>query len=418
MRVFSPVAATVRAGWAGLFLGCGGSQPAPDVGMATDTGMATDAGTATDSGMATDGLPPPECAPVVIPVLNEPGERSFEPLATRAEIPGLADQPTATGQILRSLAAFDGRLHLGYGDYSQNTGPIPMFAFEPASAQFIELGILSTEQVTGLVHDGTHLYASAVDPVGHQAEGGAFRLPCGDSGWLEGAAISGAVHVYGTTVFEERIYVGTGSLEGQPARLMSSADAGASWDEEFRQESPAGRFTRFYYLGGKGTQFFVSGHSQPAPVESFAWVRESGTFVSVSGVPDTGYLAPVVFADRMVVAHTNGDTGAGRHLGTFALEADILVPTSPFPTVGSLAAWSISPGLDPTPSWLWVLMVDAETTSLHRSGDFESWEEVATVPAAPAGDRYTSMAILLNDAYLGTAAGTLMVLGDLDRPAG
>ena len=127
--------------------GCGDGRAKPDAGEDADatTGSETTGDT---------GLPEPDptlCRPISTPVADGPGSQQLELVASRPQIPGIAEQPTERGQVLGVLAAFDGRLHLGYGDYSDNTGPIAMFAWDPmpasGPASFVDLGVLPTEVI-------------------------------------------------------------------------------------------------------------------------------------------------------------------------------------------------------------------------------------------------------------------------------
>ena len=199
------------------------------------------ADTDTESGSTTDTGEPSECAPIAVEVGDAPGAQSLELLFEREDIPGIADQPTTRGQLLGTLHAFDGRLHLGYGDYSENTGPIAMNAWDPGEGAWVYLGTLATEEVQWFRPFGEYLLVPSTDPDAHQGEGGVYRLPCGGL-WDESTTIAGAVHVYDVAIQGDTIYAGTGSLTAEPAQLMASTNLGDTWQEVLRKDSEAEKF--------------------------------------------------------------------------------------------------------------------------------------------------------------------------------
>lgn len=369
---------------------------------------------------------PIECQPSSVPTLDEPGTRVLERIATADQIPGLAEQPSTHGRILGSLHAFDGRLHLGYGDYSDNTGPITMSAWDPGEGAFVSLGVLPTEEVLWFRPGPGVLYSPSIDPTGHQAEGGVFRLECGASTWQEGAAIEGAVHVYDVAVHDETIYAGTGSLSGRPARLMESHDRGESWTEVLRHESPGDRFSRFYFVAATGTELFVSGQEHPDPDLTLAWLRRGdGDFVPLRD-PPPHLLVPIVLGQRMVVAAFSSNPGRGTALSTHRIDGDRFVPDQPWPTLGeevpTLVAWAAQPANAGHPERLLVLLRAADGTSLlARTDDLAlgsgGWESLMTLDPPGGTDEHVSMALLLGDLYLGTREGALDVVRQLDAPA-
>lgn len=406
-----------------LATACGGSQ-AGATGTATETGPDTDSGPGTDSGPDME-----QCAPIGGPVRDGLGVQRLERLATRAQIPGLAEQATAHGQILGTLFAFDGRVHLGYGDYSANTGPIAMSAWDPALGGFADMGTLPTEEVLWLRAGDGALYAPAIDPDGHEESGGVYRLDCGATQWYVAPPIDGAVHVYDVAARGDTIYTSTGSLTGAPALLLSSRDHGESWTELLRRESAPERFSRIYFVGATPSLLFASGRDHPDPSESFAWLgRSNGELESLLEPPE-GSLVPIVLGEALVVVAFSGSPGRGTHLGSYRIEDRAFVPDEPWPVVGdgaTLVAWAPQPVDDEQPERLLVLMGASDgSTSVHRTADLArdptgesvQWEPLAQLDAL-ADDAYVSMALLRGDLYLGTRGGALHVLRELEAPPG
>jgi hypothetical protein len=367
-------------------------------------------GHAGDDETSTDAPDPALCRSITEPAATDP--QPLELLAERSAIPGLATQPTARGQVLGTLFAFDGRVHLGYGDYSDNTGPIAAVAWDGELQDFVELGILPTEEVLWFRAAAAELYSPAIDPDGHEESGGIYRLPCGAQQWQVGAPIPGAVHVYDIATQGESLYAGTGSLSGAPALLMRSEDRGESWTEVLRRESAVDRYSRFYFLGATPTQLFVAGRDYPAPGVGFAWLRrEQGEFEALANPPDDS-LVPIVLGETMVIAAFTGNPGRSSYVASYRIEGTSFVADAPWPVLADgtseLVAWA------PDGETLLVLLAAADgSMSVQRSADLSlgasGWEPVASLDPL-ANDELVSMALLRGDLYLGSHAGSLYVL--------
>lgn len=381
--------------------------------------MGTESGTDETGG---ELMPDPElCAPITIPVLDEAGARTLELVALREDIPGIADQPSVRGQILGGLGAFDGRLHLGYGDYSDNTGPIAMNAWDPGGEEWVELGTLPTEEVQWFrPGDGT-LYVPATDPDTHEGFGGIFRLDCGSQKWWLGPPIDGAVHVYDVAVQGDTIYAGTGSLTGEPTQLMASQDHGQTWSEVLSRESEPEKFSRIYFQGATPDQLFVSGRSHPDPIESYAWIRTGGGAFEPLIDPPSNSLVPVVLGDDMVITEFLGDPGRGTYLNSYRIQGVNFLPDSPWPQLDGSPAKLVNWVPDADPDKLIALFAAADgSASIQRTDDLsegaDAWEELLVLDELE-GDEFLSMALLLNDLYLGTRLGSLYALREIQNPA-
>lgn len=401
-----------------LCCACGTGTAPGDESPGSESGSETSLGTDTDSDGTTEAL---ECAPVSVPVLAGPGAQQLERLASRAEIPGLADQPTAHGQVLSNLHAFDGRLHLGYGDYNENTGPIAMHAWDPAAQLFVDLGVLPGEEVRGLFAAHGSLYGPAIDHDGHQESGGVYRLDCGAQAWSVETPIEGAVHVYDLAAQGENLYAGTGSLTGAPALLMVSDDRGESWTELLRHESPPDGFSRFYYSGATPELLFVAGREHSQADERFAFVRRgAGAFEPIED-PPTGALRAVVLGEEMLIAERTSAPGFGVHIASWRIEGQLLVPAQPWPEIeggGQPLNWTRQLADDNGPERVLVMMSSPDGgVSVHRSEDLsvgaEGWELLASIPAQE-GESFVSFELLNNDLYLGTRSGSLWISRELE----
>ncbi|MFV8755404.1 hypothetical protein ACNOYE_33045 [Nannocystaceae bacterium ST9] len=406
---------TSRPAWLSLVLALAPACASEGSLDAGESDTSSDTSDTSDTGEPDPAL----CRAIALPVSPSPGAQQLELVAERSAIPGLADQPTPHGQILGSLFAFDGRLHLGYGDYSANTGPILALAWDPLASTFVELGILPTEEVLWFRPGLATLYSPAIDPDGHQESGGIHRLDCGADQWHVGAPIEGAVHVYDVAIQGESIYATTGSLTGQPALLMRSEDHGESWTEVLRRESAADRFSRFHFLGATPDRLFVAGQDYPAPGTAFAWLREGQAEFEPLSDPPASTLVPIVLADAMLITSFSGNPGRSDYLASWRIEAGGFVPDSPWPTLASgepkLVAWA------PDGERLLVLLAAPDGSySVQRTDDLSpgamAWQPLAELDPL-VGDEYVSMALLLDDLYLGSKLGSLYALRELELPS-
>jgi hypothetical protein len=369
-----------------------------------------------------DPLPDPSWCQAVDEPAAAPGEQALELVALRADIPGLAAQPTARGQVLGALFAFDGRVHLGYGDYSDNTGPILSVAWNDELGRFDALGVLPTEEVQAFRPGLAELYVPAIDPDGHQESGGVYRLDCASSSWVIGTPIEGAVHVYDVARQGESIYAGTGSLTGAPALLVRSDDRGDSWTEVLRRESADDRFSRFYTLGATSDVLFAWGEDSPAPHQPYAYVRHGEGEFEAMAMPTANPLYPIVLADAMVLAEFTGTPGRSSYIATHRIEGSGLVEIEPWPTLASGSAVPLTWTYEGE-SLVVLLREDDGSLAVQRTADLglgsDGFESLATIDPLPADamgvvESFVSAAALHGDLYLGSSLGSLYVLRELD----
>lgn len=356
-----------------------------------------------------------ECeAPVPSMLTEQAGARELRRVATRDEIPGLADQSTQLGRALSTMIAYQGRVHLGYGDYSANTGPIEMVSFDPQLDDFVEHGSISTEDAQYFAIFDDMLFASDVDPRGHEAIGSVFRLLDGCDTWETMTPVPGAVHNYGMAEFEGRLWLTTGSLEGTPARVMSTDDGGESWREElvvYPEDGP-GHFVRILHAGSTPDTLVTTGRLMPG-TQSFAHTYSGGDWTELDAVPSSHDLVPLVLGPRLVLAVFDQNVGKGGvALEGHAIEDGGLVPVELLPGSRSLINWS----RDDTVERLWALARTAGGEhQVLSSWDLVSWEVVAKL--APSLEDPRSIAHRGNSLFIGTGSGELYILDALFVPA-
>jgi len=349
------------------------------------------------------------------PITDAPGARQFVVVAEPGEVPGVTDQPTARGRSIASLAPFGSRLYLGYGDFSENTGPITGVAYDVRQARFEAREPLETEEILDFQLHAGQLFAAELDPRGHEALGSVLRLDAGSGdSWRAMPDIPGAVHTFGMAEFGGELFVGTGSVEGGTARVAVTSDAGETWRDSHVTESPPGAFTRYTHLGATSRELFVSGHVHAEPSTPFAYIWNGEHWSTVSDLPSDGFLIPLVLDDQFSILQFSGDRGkGGRELGSYRIEAGVLEARDPLLAGETCVNWSQAPESDRTPPRTWVLTERSDGKQSVYLAEGTHWQLVSELPRLPDADSFTSIAYLDDAIYLGTAHGSLCAVDEI-----
>ena len=61
--------------------------------------------------------------------------------------PHAAEQPTASSRTLIETEGWMGRVYFGYGDLEEDTGPIRITAYDPATRTWDDRASFDTEQI-------------------------------------------------------------------------------------------------------------------------------------------------------------------------------------------------------------------------------------------------------------------------------
>jgi len=197
-------------------------------------------------------------------------------------------ETTAWAQSLGSLAAWNGKVYGGYGDWNDNTGPMAITPYDPATGQFASTpeAWADTEAAESPRVIGNKLYFPSTDPrikddytVGEVSSTGQVT-------WT-GRSDMGMIHVFdiaspdnGQTLF----LAGSKTYNGlDHAVVYRSGDAGASWSLSLDSPNPDttgdARMSYVASYGGKiyAQQYnFSSGGGLISGSAANAWVY-SGT---------------------------------------------------------------------------------------------------------------------------------------------
>lgn len=169
----------------------------------------------------------PVVAPAIVSPVDEPVAQSTPPALEIVGAP-LAGYERLRGNIGRSiwdLEEHDGRVFLGYGDGTANTGPTDILAFDPRAGAFHVEATFDEEAVMAFRRFGDRLFVPGIDPLG-AADDGALYVR--ERGAWRTVKIPAAVHVFDAIVWEGRWFV---ALQQKPNRavVLESKDDGASW---------------------------------------------------------------------------------------------------------------------------------------------------------------------------------------------
>jgi len=191
------------------------------------------------------------------------GKQTHQLLFKRKHIPGLNEQTTLPGKSLTKLVSFDGRLHIGYGDQSGNSGPIDMYSYDPIhEKKWLYHGQIQTEEigVFRVSSDSSVMYTVEIDGHGTEREDEVYvnKLQCGSTQrWSTVGEPVHAAHIYtldihppcknhdsiDTNIEQNTILVGTGSRHGQRAQVLSNT-GNNRWTEVFWYPSSDDHFNR------------------------------------------------------------------------------------------------------------------------------------------------------------------------------
>jgi len=306
--------------------------------------------------------------------------------------PQAARQPTAIGRTLAALEAWHGQLYAGYGDYGDNTGPIGISPFDPATAAFTQVHVSDTEAIQNWRAIGDQLWAPATD----RRKDADFAV---GEPWRDARPI-GTTHAYDiVTIDGDDLWLAGSS--GVRAALWRSLDGGATWALA-QAEGPASGiqndFARYYFAGVLGGRLYVQAddfygapHARSRIFDGSAWADGPNLLWGSMG------WRPLAFGGEMVYQ--------GSAQGGPLLRFDGSAP------VRRAVGWNAS-AVTVAGDMLYVLRqrfpagADGLDRAVVRTADLESWE----VLEAPAPDGARSLAVLDGSLYAGATEARLFGL--------
>ena len=229
-------------------------------------------------------------------------------LATRAEAqewvhPQAAEQPTARGKTINTLARFQGDLYAGFGDARANTGPIAINPFDVASKTFEGPFIADTEEIEAFRELDGRLFVPHTD-----TQAGADYSVSSSSGWSQHNAFAG-LHVFDAAETQGSLWLcGSNGVNGT---VWRSTDGGATWQLSLSVppwNGQAGDFVRVYFCAAVRGELHVQPHSRFVPTPA-SWVFSVGSWSQAPSLTGggPGYHGEVFNNELVFQSSLDGD---------------------------------------------------------------------------------------------------------------
>lgn len=304
----------------------------------------------------------------------------------------------STGRQLKSLAAWNGKIYAGYGDWDKNTGPVYFTPFDPTTNSFAATSehTADTESVEIWKNIGSKLYALHVDPKSHN--GATYSVGDTSSGkpvWSNVSKVT-MTHAFGLTTgsSESEMFLSgqldEGSSTNEVAKIFRSTDGGASWTQSLSVPSRGG-YNRMVFIAKLGNQIFAQGYSTTdftgVNPESKAWIFNGSSWSKATPIANT-------------IHPHNGGEFAGKMVALTGPRGGSLVAhdgrtTSTIrPSVGDYKVHS--------DGYLYALTNHSGNVAVMRTKDLTSWELISLAP-----NTSRSIAILGSTLYIGTSESEL-----------
>ena len=141
------------------------------------------------------------------------------------------------------MKVWNGILYVGSGDYSANTGPTDVWAYDISKGTWSSSGKVNEEAVLRFNVIGNHLMIPGADPKDGWGMGNYYKLEQGT--WTKYNVLPKAVHAFDMIEYNGEIIVGIGSAkEGYLA--LSSKDGGQTFEYiEFMYNNKPRDFSKF-----------------------------------------------------------------------------------------------------------------------------------------------------------------------------
>ncbi|MBE6609695.1 MAG: hypothetical protein E7634_03395 [Ruminococcaceae bacterium] len=125
------------------------------------------------------------------------------------------------------MEIYDGKLYIGDGDYSANTGPVKVMAYDIAAGSWYVSGTLPDEAVTRFAYIDGQLVIPGTDPTDGWEYGNYYVLNGGE--WETVRKIPGGIHNFDMAEFDGMIFAAVGVDAGKYP-VACSKDGGQTFE--------------------------------------------------------------------------------------------------------------------------------------------------------------------------------------------
>lgn len=182
--------------------------------------------------------------------------------------PRAAQQSTVLGRTLVELQRVGTSVHIGYGDYGANTGPIDLFAYLAPRGRLQFQGLrLKTEAILKIRRIRSMIFTISVDPQDNLTHNFAIANIRQPKQWRTGRGLSitsgssQAAHLFDVVRYKDDLWMSGGMLNRR-AGLWRSRNNGRSWElalEATAKSGFANDVSRFYFIGLHRNKLYVQG---------------------------------------------------------------------------------------------------------------------------------------------------------------
>lgn len=183
----------------------------------------------------------------------------------------------------------DGVLYIGAGDYSANTGPTPIWAYDTANENWSLAVTVEDEAVSRFCTIGETLAVPGIDATGNSWKYGNYHTLT-DGQWTTFEKLPGAVHDFDVTAYIDTWFFALGTADGETSPVLSSTDG----QTDFRsvpfyrdgEDLLDGRFsfTRVYdfFAVNESLYCFFCGYADDVTATRLFCRYENGAFYAIN----------------------------------------------------------------------------------------------------------------------------------------
>lgn len=231
---------------------------------------------------------------------------------------GIPTEKTVRFGVPRSpwdMIYYDGRLYIGNGDYTDNTGPITVWSYNPENGSWTDTGSLPDEAITKFKIINGALTATGTDPIDGWELGNYYKYENGE--WSVIRSIPEGVHNFDLEEYDGKIFASLGVPEGQYP-IAVSEDGGKTFRQVtmYKNGTPLDTHgyesVRSYNIFKFKDELYISyfGRGDRSTVyelykyenDVFVYQRDLSKEIGHMNVSQATYLADVEYKDKYFIA--------------------------------------------------------------------------------------------------------------------